>query len=313
MSKYKQINLTKIKRYSILRRKSKVKITNFAKSGKKKILFNNFISNLPNILAAQKLKQVINDIVLAHKHKKQVILMIGGHIIKCGLGPVIIDLMKRKVITAIAMNGAASIHDFEIALAGTTSEEVTTALADGSFGMAEETGKLINEAINHSISDNTGMGESIGKKIIILKAPYKNLSILATAYLLNIPATVHVAIGTDIIHQHPETNGAAIGNSSFIDFKIFTNEVSKLENGVILNCGSAVIMPEVFLKALSISRNLGYKVYKFTTVNFDMIQHYRPITNVITRPTLKGGKGYAITGHHEIMIPLLAQAIIEKL
>ncbi|MGB9595851.1 MAG: hypothetical protein ACPL7B_06175, partial [Candidatus Poribacteria bacterium] len=239
--------------------------------------------------------------------------MMGGHVIKCGLSPVIISMMEHNVLTGIAMNGAGSIHDFEIALIGGTSEDVGTNIEDGMFGMWEETGRLMNSAIIEGKNQNIGMGKALGQKLIEINAKYQSYSILANAIRLNVPLTVHVAIGTDIIHQHPKADGSAIGQTSFTDFRIFTSEISDLDGGVLLNFGSAVLMPEVFLKALSISRNLGHKVTEFTTANFDMFQHYRPRENILKRPTKMGGKGYAITGHHEIMIPLLAYAVLDKM
>ena len=308
-----RIDFSKIKTYSIKRRISKVNTGNFAKVGGKNRRFNEFFNNLPEILAANDFRNIVESILRARKRKKPVIIMIGGHVVKCGLNPLIIELIKKNVFTAIAMNGATSIHDFELSIAGKTSEDVETSIKDGSFGMAEETGKIMNIAINEGVKKGYGMGESLARKINEIKAPFRKYSILANAFTLKAPVTVHVAIGTDIIHQHPEASGMSLGEGSFIDFKKFINEVSKLEAGVIMNIGSAVIMPEVFLKALTVSRNLGFKVNNFTAVNFDMIQQYRPRVNVLYRPTLNGGKAYSITGHHEIMIPLLVQAIIEGL
>ena len=240
--------------------------------------------------------------------------MMGGHVIKCGLSPFLIDLAKRGVITGFAFNGASSIHDFEIALIGETSEDVSAYIQTGQFGMWEETGRLMNEAIQHAADTDIGMGEALGKQLVEMNAPYNAYSLLAAGVQHDVPITVHVAIGTDIIHQHPSANGAAIGAASFTDFRLLTTLVTDLEGGgVVLNLGSAVILPEVFLKALTIARNLGHTVSHFTTANFDMNQQYRPVENVVKRPTEMGGKGYTFTGHHELMIPLLVQAVRSRL
>ena len=242
--------------------------------------------------------------------KKTIAIGIGGHVVKCGLSPALIDLMKRGYISAIAMNGATAIHDIEIAMHGQTSEDVAHGLQDGSFGMARDTGDFINHTINASAG---GYGNALGKKITDTDQPHRDHSILANAHILDIPATVHVAIGTDITHQQPGVSGEAIGRATFEDFRTFCSVVSTLEGGAYLNIGSAVILPELFLKALTIARNLGHKVNHFITANFDMIQHYRPRVNVVQRPTMQGGKGYAFTGHHELMIPLLAHALTSML
>lgn len=309
--KYAPIDLKRVRTYPIKKRKNKVKIVNFAKPGKEKATFANFIDSLPFILAGKNFRQITQAIVNAYSKRRPVILAMGAHVIKCGLSPILIDLMKRGVVTAVALNGAGAIHDFEIGLIGETSEDVAKGLEAGIFGMAEETGKLMNEAINESKEPELGMGCILGKKIIEMKAPYEKFSILAAGIKLDIPVTVHVAIGTDVIHMHPEANGAVIGEKTFNDFRIFTSVITDLEEGVYLNVGSAVILPEVFLKALSIARNLGHKVENFTAVNLDMYEHYRPLQNVVRRPTSKGGKGYTLLGHHEILIPLLSQAVIE--
>lgn len=301
------IDLNKVKTYSIKKRKSKVAIKNFAKIPKSGTSFKDFLNSLPNILAVQDFKNLVKAIVYAHKKGNPIIFSLGGHIIKCGLGPIIIELMRKKIITALAFNGATSIHDFEVALIGTTSEDVESAIKDGSFGMAKETAKFMNEAIDQT---DKGLGWLLGKKIITENFAYKKYSILSNAFELNIPVNIFVAIGTDIIHQHPSFEPQKIAKASFTDFKIFTSIISKLEGGVFINFGSAVILPEVFLKALNITRNLGYKIQNFTTANFDMFVHYRPEKNILARP---GGKSYRIIGHHEIMVPLLAHAILEEI
>jgi len=311
--KFKPISSSKLKTYSLKTRKSKVKVNDFAKPFSKEKSFKDFLNSLPNILAADNLRQVASSVVAAYKNKKAVVVGMGAHVIKVGLSPVIIDLMERGIINAVAMNGACIVHDFEIAYAGMTSEDVDAEIDKGEFGMSEETGKLLNKAIKRGVKKGWGIGKSVGQMINSSKYPYKDLSILAAGARLGVAVTVHVAIGTDIIHIHPQMDGKATGEGSSRDFKLFAAVVANLEGGVYLNIGSAVLLPEVFLKALTLVRNLGHKVEKFTTVNMDFIQHYRPLTNVVRRPTKQGGKGYTITGHHEIMVPLLAAAIKEGL
>ncbi len=308
-----RVDLTKIKTIPLDIRKCKVSIKDFAKLPKKGSSFKTFYDSLPNILTSQNLKFLVDAIVYAHKKKKMVIFMMGAHVIKCGLSPLIIDLMKSKVVRAVALNGAGIIHDTEIAMIGRTSEDVGEGIVDGSFGMAKETASFINKAINSGFKKGIGIGEALGGQISKERLPHRTLSILATGHEFNIPVTVHVAIGTDIIHQHPSANGEAIGEGSLLDFRNFIYSVSKLEDGVAINFGSAVVLPEVFLKAVTVARNLGYKLNKFTSANFDMISQYRPYQNVLSRPTSSGGKGYNIIGHHEIMIPLLYRSIIEHI
>ena len=312
MSKYIQADLSKIKTISIASRKSKVTPRDFASPfDPSKQSFAEFTRSLPNILAAANLKQLVADIVRARKRKKPVIVMMGAHVVKVGLSPIIIDLVRRKIVTAVAMNSAASIHDVETALWGRTSEDVAENILDGKFGMSKETGEFINNSLSIGYAMTTmGYGETLGRALVEVKAKNKRLSILATCYELDVPVTVHAAIGTDIVHQQPTMDGAATGELSFRDFKIFSNVVKDLVGGgVVLNVGSAVILPEVFLKALTVARNLGSKAQGFTTANFDMLRQYRPMMNVVIRPTQKTGKGYDFSGHHEIMIPLLAALI----
>ncbi|MEK7308630.1 MAG: hypothetical protein AAB089_06140 [Nitrospirota bacterium] len=308
--KYAPISLKGIKTYPLKQRKSKVRFdelgTPFSKGS-----FRAFLKSLPNILGARNFKETVDAIVKARRNKRPVVLGLGAHPIKVGLSPIIINLINNKVITAVAMNGACIIHDFEISLAGRTSEDVDTELCRGTFGMAEETGKMLNEAINKGVSKDCGIGRAVGDYILSGKFPYKKLSILARASRLDIPATVHVAIGTDIIHMHPQADGASIGAGSMRDFRLFASVIADLKGGVYINLGSAVIMPEVFLKALTVARNLGHSVKDFTTVNMDFVQHYRCRENVLRRPVLSGGRSYALTGHHEIMFPLLAAAVME--
>jgi len=308
----KKIDLAKIKTYSVKGRASKVKIDDFSRPHKKDGSFKDFFSSLPNILASKHLKDVVAAIVQARKGKRPVMLGMGAHSIKVGLNPVIIDLMERGIITSLALNGAGIIHDFELAFIGQTSEDVDKEILSGAFGMAEETGSMLNQAIRSTGIDE-GIGASIGRMIHIGDFPYKNKSLLATAHRLGVPVTVHVAIGTDIIHMHPSFDGKATGEAAHRDFLTFCSLVSELEGGVYINLGSAVLLPEIFLKAVTLARNLGRPLTQFTTVNMDFVQHYRPNTNVVRRPTQGGGKGFALTGHHEIMLPLLAAAIIEQM
>ena len=314
MSNYKEIDLTKIKTYSINKRPSKVNIADFAKVYKKGYSFLQFWQSLPNILIGKELHELVEAIILAIRKKKPVIIMMGAHVIKCGLNPLLIQLMEKGVVACIAINGAGVIHDTETAYWGSTSEDVAEALNDGSFGMVKETPTIINSALVDGKINCLGFGESAGRKIFNDNCSYKNLSILAKGYELKIPITVHVAVGTDIVHQHSSSDGAVIGELSHRDFKIFCQQVSSLgDGGVVLNFGSAVVLPEVFLKSLTVARNLGYRVHNFTTANFDMIRHYRPQVNVVQRPIRTGGRGFQFIGHHEIMIPLLIAGIIEKM
>jgi hypothetical protein len=307
------IDLKKVKTSSIKTRKNKVKISDFCLPYKTGSSVKQFLAGLPKILKAEDLLASANAIVTAKRNNKQCILAMGDSVIKVGLSPLVIQLMKKNIITAIAMQGAGVIHDTEIALIGETSEDVAVTIKDGSFGMAEETGSLLNDAIKSGVANNLGLGEAAGKMLSELSPPYRDMSITYNAYKLGIPLTVHVAYGTDIIHMHPKADGAAIGKATEIDFRKFTTIITMLEGGVILNIGSAVILPEVFLKALSIARNIGYDAKNFTAINMDMIQHYRPLENVVKRPTKTGGQGFAITGHHEIMFPLLAAWVLEIL
>src|SRR3989344_3461983 len=296
------LDFNKIKTIPIKQRKNNVKLNDLVRPENSKILMDSI-----------ELNELCDIITNATVRNKQIILMMGAHVIKVGMSLLVIDLMKKGIINNIAMNGAGPIHDFELALIGETSEYVEDTIEDGTFGMIEETGKILNEAIKEGAKNNLGYGYSIGKKISDLNLKNKEYSILYNAYKLSIPVTVHVAIGTDIIHQHPSCDGAAIGKTSYQDFKIFAESVSKLEEGVILNIGSAVILPEVFLKALTIARNLGYKVEKITAANFDMNNHYRPRENVVTRPTSLGGRGFIIIERHEKTVPTLHRLLVSGL
>jgi hypothetical protein len=307
------IDFSGVRTYPLQSRKSKVSIKEFGRVYQGKDRITPFLDSLPDLLAAKDLKAVIAAVVKAHKKKRPVIVGMGAHLTKVGLNPILLDLMERGVISALAVNGAVIIHDFELAMAGKTSEDVDEQIGSGAFGMAEETGRILNEAIIKGVGQGLGIGAAVGQWLNRSKAPNLRYSLLAAGDRLGIPVTVHVAVGTDIIHMHPSVSGAALGEGSLLDFRRLCSVVAKLEGGVYLNIGSAVILPEVFLKALTLVRNLGHTVERFTTVNLDFIQHYRPITNVVRRPTQKGGKGYSLTGHHEIMVPLLAAGIIEQI
>jgi hypothetical protein len=302
---------TKNKTYSLSKRKHKVSFESFVCPSTHSTTIEKFISSLPDILAGKDFKKLISSIHASKKHNKPIIWALGAHVIKTGLNPAIIKLMKAGYVDLIAFNGAGIIHDTEIALVGESSEEVSDGIKDGTFGMVKETGEFINEAIEKAAQNDMGLGECLGKKIVENNCPYKSKSILACSYELGIPVTVHVSIGTDIIHMHPNANGAAIGKTSMKDFMIFTQMVSKMTGGIFLNVGSAVILPEVFLKAITMARNQGFKIGNFDTATFDFNQHYRPMQNVVQRPTsILGGNGYYFIGHHEIMIPLLSAALL---
>jgi hypothetical protein len=308
------INLKKIKRYSIKKRFSKVNKGDFANKPAKSRSFCSFFDSLPNILKAKDLRTVSADIAAARRKNKGVILFAGAHVIKCGLNPVLIELLEKKVITCICLNGAGVIHDFEIAYQGKTSEDVTANLKDGKFGMGRETADFINSAVREGVEAGFGLGYAVANQMATAALPNKNLSLIYNAYKHKVPVCVFVGIGTDIIHQHPSFDAASTGVGSLRDFYILVENIRSInQGGVVLNFGSAVLLPEVFLKALNLTRNLGSKVKDFTSATFDMIYQYRAAQNVVTRPTSSGGKGYYIIGHHEIMLPLLAQSVIEKL
>jgi len=312
--KFIPIRLDKVHTYPLASREHKVKVSeNFAACLENVSDFKGFFDSMPRLLAADSLREVVAAVCRARERDKPVVLAIGGHVIKCGLQPVLRTLIRRGVVTAVAMNGSAAIHDFEVSLTGGTSEDVAAVLHSGHFGFAKETGEGMNLALKEGLERNSGYGEAIGDFIIRQEHPYRDYSLLACCREADIPATVHVAIGTDIIHQHPSADGAVTGEMSFRDFRLLAAVVAELEGGVWVNIGSAVIMPEVFLKALSIAQNLGHQVENFTTANFDMIRQYRPSQNVVQRPTSQSGKGYHIIGHHEINIPLFAMAVLQNL
>ena len=317
MRHYQKIDLRKVKTHSIKTRKSKIQIKDFGKPLSSQHDFKSFLKSLPKCLKANDFRKLLDSIVVAKRRGKPIIFMFGAHVIKCGLSPVLIDLMQNGFISLLSTSGAGAIHDVEIALWGKTSEEVEESIQDGSFGMARETTEIFNQVSLFAQKENAGLGEALGKRIWGLKAKFRKYSLLANAFKLRIPLTVHVAFGTDVVHQHPNFDPSSTGAATHIDFKILANEVSKLNNGgVVLHFGSAVILPEVFLKALSVARNIKGRtrpdkgrIENFTTANFDMIQHYRPNLNVVLRPTQKSGQGFSFSGHHEIMLPLLAWAL----
>lgn len=314
-SPVRPIDVAALRTYPLKRRHSKVKLSNLATTWKAGHSFERFLRSLPDILAVQDLRAVARAIARAHQRRRPVIVGMGAHPVKVGLNPILVDLMERGIVTALAMNGAVIIHDFELALMGHTSEEVDAEIDSGRFGMAEETGRMLNEAIVRGVKDGHGIGEAVGQYINRHRGqfPNRHISLLATGARLQLPVTVHVALGTDIIHMHPSADGAAIGAGSLLDFRRLAAVVAGMEGGVYLNLGSSVVMPEVFLKTVSLGRNLGHALADITTVNMDFLSHYRPLTNVVRRPTQRGGRGYSLVGHHEIMVPLLAAAVLEQL
>ncbi len=309
---FQPIDLEKISTYELASRPSKVTTENFAAPVSGNDSLKEFLSKLPDILAVQSLREIAKQIRRAKDLNKPVVWGIGGHVVKTGLAPVIIDLMNRGFVSAIAANGSVLVHDTEIALVGFTSEDVDASLGSGDFGAAHETGEILNAAAKKGANDKIGLGEAMGREVSEQNPQNENLSLLCQAYKNKIPFTVHLAIGADIGHFHASCDGAALGAASHTDFKLFCSIVRELNGGgVYLNLGSAVMMPEIFLKAVTVVRNLGNPLADFTTANFDFIQHYRPLTNVVRRPTAGGaGRGFTVTGHHEIMIPLLAAHIL---
>ncbi|MCH7764846.1 MAG: hypothetical protein IIB95_14110 [Candidatus Marinimicrobia bacterium] len=309
---FKKLDFNKIKTYPIKERKSKVSVNDFVDL--KDWQPGDQVEKLfPKILKANDLKKIADAVVSSVKNDKPVIWGIGAHVIKCGLSPLVIDLIKRKLVTALAMNGAGAIHDFEIAFHGETSEDVAAEIKEGRFGMVEETGSMMNSALEKHFNEEAGLGEMWGKEIAEGDYKYKGFSLLAAGYENSLPVTVHSAIGTDITHMHPSFNASKMGQGTYNDFKLLSSIIARLDGGgCFFNIGSSVLLPEVFLKGLSVARNLGHNAHGFTAVNMDMIQHYRPQENVISRPTRDGGRGYSITGHHEIMLPLLYQMILSR-
>ena len=308
---YEEFDLSGVHTYPLASRKSKAKAADFGHAFKPGAAMREFTDSLPSILAGADFKAVVSALRTARDAGHGLIWGLGAHVLKTGLSPILIDLMERGYICALAFNGAGVIHDFELALSGATSEDVDEALGPGRFGMAEETGRELNAIIKDGVARGLGLGQSVVEHLHHRQPPYANVSVLAAAGRLEIPVTVHVAIGTDIIHMHKNASGAALGEGSLRDFRYFVSNVAKLQYGVYLNCGSAVILPEVFLKAVALARNIGRPLDGLTTVNIDYVRHYRPITNVVSRPVAGTGKGYALVGHHEIMIPLLAAALVD--
>ncbi|MCA9462357.1 MAG: hypothetical protein KC590_09515 [Nitrospira sp.] len=314
-SRFPTLNLKRLRTYPLRSRHSKVNMSEFAQPWKRGASLRKFLQTLPDILAGQTFRAVVSAIVQARRRGRPVIVGMGAHVTKVGLNPIVIDLMRKGVITALAVNGAVIIHDFELAYLGQTSEEVEAEIDSGRFGMAEDTGSILNDAISQGWKKGLGIGAAVGGYIRAHPRifPHRRQSVLAAGASLGLPVTVHVAIGTDIIHMHPHANGEAIGEGSLRDFRTLAAVVARMEGGVYLNLGSAVLLPEVFLKTVTLGRNLGHPLKRITTVNMDFLSHYRPLTNVVKRPTQKGGQGYALTGHHELMVPLLAAAVLEQL
>ncbi|MFH1009806.1 MAG: hypothetical protein V1784_01050 [bacterium] len=309
MSRYEALDLSGVTTYPMEKRTSKVERDRFSKSPGEVASFRAFWNSLPDFLAAAELRQFVGH-VLAARGKQPIIWMMGAHPLKVGLSPLLIHLAENGFISILSSHGAFAVHDVEIALFGCTSEDVGDAMKDGRFGMTRETGEFFVRVSQNMASKDIGLGEALGEELVRQKAPYAKDSLLVRCLEMNIPLTIHVAIGTDIFFEHPGLDAATLGRLSYYDFRIFAQKVAELrQGGIVMDIGSAVVMPEVFLKALSVARNLGYPCHGFYTANFDMIQHYRPWMNVVRRPTLTGGKGYQFVGHHEIMIPLLAAAL----
>ena len=309
--RFPPLDFSKVRTFPVADRSNKVAVESFALPHVAGSGMDAFLKSLPAFLAVEDLRAVAAAMAGAVRAGRPVVLMMGAHPIKVGLNPILIDAMRRGILSAVAFNGAAAVHDFELCFQGETSEDVQRGLNDGSFGMAEETGRLMNEALRAGATLGLGAGTALGRAMDPF--PNRPLSLLATGVELGLPVTVHIAVGTDIIHQHPSCDGAALGATSYADFQKFASICAQLEGGVVLNVGSAVIMPEVFLKALTVARNLGHSVEKFTTATLDMARHYRPSENVQRRPTALGGKGFYLIGHHEINVPLLFAAVTEAL
>jgi len=313
MDKIDPLPLDGLTTYSLKDRPSKVSRQDFGRAWTRGGSYKEFLERLPNILAGRHLREVAQAWVQAYRAGRPVLMGMGAHPLKVGLSPILIDLVERGLLTGLACNGAVLIHDAEIAMVGRTSEDVDQVLGSGEFGMAKETAEFLNQATAWGAREGLGLGEAVARRLHQSDFPYKHLSLLAGAAAHQVPVTVHVAVGADIIHLHPSLPPAALGETTHRDFRLFAAQVSRLAGGLYLNLGSAVILPEVFLKALTLARNLGHRVEPLTTVNLDFIQHYRPLTNVVRRPTAGEGRGYALTGHHEIMLPLLAALVVESL
>jgi hypothetical protein len=308
---YEEFDLSGIRTYPLKSRASKARAEDFAKPYRPGSGVTGLLESLPSILAARDFRAVVGALLAARESGGGIVWGLGAHVIKTGLSPVLIDLMERGFVSAVATNGAGVIHDFEVALSGATSEDVDAALGSGQFGMADETGRLLNGAINDGVAGGLGIGQAVGRYLCQHHPQYERASVVASAFRLGIPVTVHVAIGTDIIHMHPAASGPALGEGSLRDFRYFAANVARLDHGVYLNCGSAVILPEVFLKAVSLARNRGCGLDGLTTVTLDFARLYRPQVNVVSRPTAGIGRGFYLVGHHELLIPLLAAALVE--
>ena len=306
-----RIDRSRVRTIPARRRPSKVQLRSEARPHQQGASLAAFLDGLPGLLGARDLRDAIAAAARARTRGRTILWGFGAHVIKVGLAPIVVDLLERGFVSGILMNGAGCVHDLELAMMGATSEDVGPALDDGSFGMARETAERLNAAIGRGAADGIGMGAAIGREILHGRYPHKARSILATAARLDVPVTVHVAIGTDIHHMHPSADGAALGATSYRDFETLTGLVATLEGGVYFNVGSAVILPEVFLKAIALARNLGHRVQRFTTVNLDFIRQYRPTVNVVERPTRMGGRGISLVGQHEILVPLLAAGLVE--
>ncbi|HEY7510301.1 MAG TPA: hypothetical protein VIG50_08610 [Vicinamibacteria bacterium] len=308
----KPLDLGGVRTYPLAERKSKVTLADFARPHARGASAAAFLESLPRLLGAQALREVAREVLRARAGGKPILWGLGAHVLKVGLSPVIVDLMERGFVTGLALNGAGIVHDYELAVAGQTSEEVEAGLGAGAFGMARETGEEINRAIVEGDRDGLGLGAALGRFLDARRPPHAAVSLLATAWRLRRAATVHVAVGTDIVHMHPACDPGAVGRATHLDFRLFAAQVAALGGGgVYLNVGSAVLLPEVFLKAVTLARNLGHDLSDFATANLDFIQSYRPNTNVVQRPTQGVGRGYSLTGHHEILVPLLAAALVE--
>jgi deoxyhypusine synthase len=312
-SRHPEADLGKLKRLSIEERGGTVRVEDFVAAYDPGPEVDVLLSVVPDLFSGSDLRAAVQAVASASKAGRPVLVMYGGHVVKCGLSRLLIDLMERRIITALATNGAGAIHDFEIAMWGRTSEDVATRLADGSFGMCRETADHMNDAARTGHQERLGLGEALGGKLVELEAPHSDASILRRAYELGIPHTVHVAIGTDVVHQHASADGAAIGDTSLRDFRILAEVVGGLEGGAVVNIGSAVVLPEVFLKALSVARNLGNHTASFAAIGMDMNEPYRAMVNVVGRPTAQSGLGVALKGRHELIVPLFWVALRRSL
>lgn len=312
MSKYPALDLSAVTRFPFRERPTKVDVGMFGRQDLDDDSFEAFYRGLPDILAARDLKSIARRTAEIMAAGGKLVVMMGAHLIKTGLSPLFVELIRRGAISCLAMNGAGVIHDYEVALFGRTSEDVAAHLETGRFGFVEETGIGINEAVREGAARGWGYGEAVARKLAAMPLKHPESSIVLACLEHGVPLTVHVAIGTETIHQHPETDGAALGETSYRDFRIFCHQLTGLEDGAVFLYGSAVILPEVFLKALTVVRNLGHPVRRFMAVNFDMIDHYRPRENVVSRPTRTGGEGFTLIGHHELLIPFFWQAVFAE-